>query len=45
VACVPIAKFQPYQDNTQLGIRTLSISSNNQYIAAGFFDQKLRFYN
>jgi len=28
VACVPLAKFQPYQENSQLGIRTVSISSN-----------------
>lgn len=45
VACNPIAKFQPYAENSMLGIRSLDISSNNQYIAAGFFDSKLRFYN
>jgi WD40 repeat protein len=28
VACVPIAKFQPYQENSQLGIRSISVSSN-----------------
>jgi WD40 repeat protein len=27
-ACVPLAKFQPYQENSPLGILTVSISSN-----------------
>lgn len=34
----PLQKFQPYQDNSQLGIRSLEVSANNQYVAAGFFD-------
>ncbi|CDW84361.1 wd repeat-containing protein wrap73 [Stylonychia lemnae] len=37
-------KFQPYE-NTALGIRNMQVSFNKQYIATGFFDQKLRVYN
>ncbi len=28
-----------------LGLRSIDISSNNQYIAGGYYDSKLRFYN
>jgi hypothetical protein len=31
------AKYSPYE-NTALGIRSLVISANNQYIIGGFFD-------
>jgi len=40
----PVQKFQPYE-NTALGIRTLKLSPNLQYIVGGYFDQRVRVYN
>lgn len=38
-----LARFTPYPDNTQLGLRTLTASP--QYLAGGYFDNKLRIFS
>lgn len=40
-----MASLEPYPTGSALGVSSLALSPNKQYILAGYFDEKLRIVN